>query len=129
LEHILAAVTFVATHGWALLPEYRFDPYNGLWRHRGGVVEPPLRLTDLKYTADGELHWPGRSAAHERAGEDALSGYLVEAAEVVAKLPPANPEAAGPPMSPGGLGRGAGTKVSPGFEELRWFDLPEACLR
>jgi hypothetical protein len=20
-----------------------------LWRHRGGVVEPPLRLTDLKY--------------------------------------------------------------------------------
>jgi selenocysteine lyase/cysteine desulfurase len=127
-EHILAAVDFVATHGWALLPEYRFDPYTGLWRHRGGVVEPPLRLTDLKYTADGELHWPGRSAAHERAGEDALAGYLADAHDAVAKLPPASPEPAGPAVSPGGLGRGAGRAVSPGFEELRWFDLPEACL-
>ena len=59
-RYIVDAVLFVATHGWALLPEYRFDLYNGLWRHRDGLVEPPLRLTDLGYTADGELHWPGR---------------------------------------------------------------------
>ena len=65
----------VATHGWALLPEYRFDPYTGLWRHRDGLVEPPLRLTDLKYTADGELHWPGR-AAGARAGRRGRAGRL-----------------------------------------------------
>jgi hypothetical protein len=48
---------------------------------------------------------------------------------VVAKLPPVTPEPAGPAVSPGGLGRGAGVAVSPGFEELRWFDLPAECLR
>src|SRR6266508_1189801 len=78
-EYIVEAVEFVATHGWVLLPEYRFDPYRGLWRHKDGLVEPPLRLTQVRYTADGELRWPGRSATHERASEDALPGYLDEA--------------------------------------------------
>src|SRR5690242_8562324 len=31
-RYILDAVHFVATHGWSLLPEYRFDPYTGLWK-------------------------------------------------------------------------------------------------
>ena len=83
-------------------PEYRFDPYTGLWRHRDGLVEPPLRLTDLKYTADGELHWPGRAAEHERAGEDALAGYLAQAHGVVTELPEPRPEPAGPASAPGG---------------------------
>ena len=118
-------MSFVATHGWALLPEYRFNPYSGLWRHKRGLVEPPLRLTDLKYTADGHLHLPGRAAAHERAGEDALPGYLAEAEKVVADLVPPVPEPAGPAVSPGGLGAGAGTAVSASFEELRWFPYPD----
>jgi selenocysteine lyase/cysteine desulfurase len=109
-EYIVAAVSFVATHGWALLPEYRFDPHSGLWRHKDGLVEPPLRLNRLRYTADGELRWPGRAAAHERAGEDALPGYLAEAQELVDKL------AAQPART------GARSAVSTGFEELRWFD-------
>jgi hypothetical protein len=78
-EYIVEAVHLVATYGWALLPEYRFDPYSGLWRHRDGLVEPPLRLSQLSYADDGELCWP---AHHERAGEDALAGYLLEAGEL-----------------------------------------------
>jgi selenocysteine lyase/cysteine desulfurase len=113
-EYIVAAVDFVATQGWALLPEYRFDPYTGLWRHKDGLVEPPLRLHQLRYDADGQLRWPAR---HERAGEDALAGYLDEAAEIVGKL-------ADNEWSEGHAGAG----VSAGFEELRWFDLPDACL-
>jgi selenocysteine lyase/cysteine desulfurase len=109
-EYILDAVSFVATHGWALLPEYRFDPYSGLWRHRDGLVEPPLRLTKVRYTADGSLHWPGRAAAHERAGEEALAGYLAEAQELVEKLAALTP------------GEAARPAVSTGFEDLRWFD-------
>ena len=48
------------------LPHYRFDPTTGLWRHRAGPVEPPLRLPDLRYDADGGS--PTR-AAPPRAGD------------------------------------------------------------
>ena len=112
--YLLDAVQFVATHGWAFLPEYRFDPYHGLWRHRNGLVEPPLRLSQLGYADDGRLHWPSR---HERAGEDALAGYLTEARELATKL-------ADREWTDGH----AGAAVSAGFEQLRWFDLPDECL-
>ena len=111
-EYLLEAVHLVAEHGWALLPEYRFDPYTGMWRHRDGLVEPPLRLDQLHYDGDGDLRWP---AHHERAGEDALPGYLATAKELFARL--AAPDGTDP-----------GARVSDGFDELRWFDLPEACL-
>src|SRR5438477_905878 len=82
-DYLVEAVHLVATHGWTLLPEYRFDPYRGLWRHRDGLVEPPLRLDQLRYAADGRLQWP---AHHERAGENALDDYLAEARRLAAKL-------------------------------------------
>ena len=44
-RYIVDAVDLVAEHGWKLLPEYRFDPASGLWRHGDGAVEPPLRLS------------------------------------------------------------------------------------
>src|SRR6266540_2665189 len=113
-EYVLEAVHLVATHGWTLLPEYRFDPYSGLWRHRDGLVEPPLRLSQLRYDADGRLRWP---AHHEQAGEEALPGYLEDARELFAKLA----------ERPWHDGHG-GAAVSAGFEELRWFDLPDECL-
>jgi selenocysteine lyase/cysteine desulfurase len=114
-EYILEAVHLVATHGWTLLPEYRFEPRSGLWRHHGGLVEPPLRLSQLYYDRAGRLRWP---AHHERASEDALPGYLDEAHELIEKF-------AGRPWQDGH----AGARVSAGFEELRWFDLPDECLR
>ncbi|MFD0584249.1 aminotransferase class V-fold PLP-dependent enzyme [Dactylosporangium darangshiense] len=109
-QYIVEAVHLVATHGWALLPQYRFDPYTGLWKHRDGVVEPPLRLSELRYDAAGELTWPSR---HERAPESDLSGYLRYARELFESLP-SSPE-------PEGV-------VSPNFEALRWFDLPAVSL-
>jgi hypothetical protein len=112
--YLVDAVHFVATHGWAFLPEYRFDPYSGRWRHRDGLVEPPLRLAQLHYAEDGRLEWP---AHHERAGEDALDDYLAEARRLGAKLAERD-------WSDGHGGAG----VSAGFEALRWFDLPDDCL-
>lgn len=111
-EYIVAAVDLVATHGWRLLPAYRFDPLSGLWRHRAGHVEPPLRLTDLSYDVEtGELVVP--VLAHDRAPESALTGYLDEAHRILAEATePASPDA----------------WVSETFEQLRWFELPERCL-
>jgi len=115
-DYIVQAVDLVARHGWLLLPEYRFNPTTGLWRHKAGVVEPPLRLSQLRYDAQGRLRWPSR---HERAPESALSDYLAEARELFTKL--ADQPAVETPS-------GTAKRVSAGFEDLRWFDLPEVCL-
>ena len=42
-EFILEAVERVATDGWRLLPEYRFDPLTGLWTHVGGGRRSPTQ--------------------------------------------------------------------------------------
>jgi selenocysteine lyase/cysteine desulfurase len=115
LEYLLAAVNLVADHGWKLLPDYRFDPATGLWRHRRGLVEPPLRLHDLRYGADGALRYHTPAA---RAPESALAGYLEEARALFASLP--EPAAAGPD--------GRLAALSEDFEALRWFELPRECL-
>jgi hypothetical protein len=116
-HYIVRAVDLVATHGWLLLPEYRFNPTSGLWKHRGGVVEPPLRLSQLRYDAHGRLRWPSR---HERAPESSLADYLAEAEDLFAKLAE-QPDASSSEQ-------GTASRVTAGFEELRWFDLPQVCL-
>ena len=91
--------------------DYRFDPHTGLWRHRDGTREPPLRLTDLHYAPDGTLRCPG---PHARAGEDALGEYLHQARDLLATRPEHIDH--GP------------TGLPAEFEALRWFHLPPACL-
>jgi len=116
-SYIVEAVDLVARYGWLLLPEYRFNPATGLWRHRGGLVEPPLRLTQLSYDAEGNLRWPSR---RERAPESALAEYLAQARELFARLAEQPIPTAAGPATP--------ARVSAGFDELRWFELPDVCL-
>ena len=114
-QYLVAAVDLVAEHGWRLLPEYRFNPANGLWRHRLGPVEPPLRLAQLSYDpATGELVRPALDVA--RAGEDALAGYLTAARAVF------EASASGAATEP------VAGALSEDFEHLRWFDLPAESL-
>jgi selenocysteine lyase/cysteine desulfurase len=110
LRYLIEAVHMIATHGWKLLPEYRFNPRTGLWRHRDGLVEPPLRLSQLQYDETGALRWP---AHHERAPESSYRVYLRIAREIFDAMPSA-------PL--------ASAAVSPHFDGLRWFELPEICL-
>jgi hypothetical protein len=114
-EYLVAAVDMVATHGWKLLPEYHFDPTSGLWKHRAGAVEPPLRLSQLTYDlTTGLLVRP--PVDRERAPESALAGYLEQARALFA-------------ASPGWcLDDGPPLDMSEDFEHLRWFDLPAASL-
>lgn len=121
-RYLVDAVDLLARQGARLLPHYRFDPRTGLWQHRNGLVEPPLRLSQVGYAPDGELHWP---AHHERAGEESLAGHLESARALLASLP----EVTETPGSAGGPGPDrVPASLSPHFEELRWFDLPPECL-
>jgi selenocysteine lyase/cysteine desulfurase len=116
-RYIVDAVSLVADEGYKLVPQYRFSPDTGIWRHQSGLVEPPLRLAQLGYDADGQLTYPRRD---DRAPESALAGYLDEARTLFDSLadPYANGESA----------HVADERLSEDFEHLRWFDLPSASL-
>jgi selenocysteine lyase/cysteine desulfurase len=110
-SYVVDAVRLVARHGWRLLGEYRFDVARGLWHHRNGLVEPPLRLTQVSYAEDGSMVYPRHD---DTAPESALADYLEQGEKIMLAATPASDE---PPA-----------EVSAEFEHLRWFDLPAACL-
>ena len=101
----------MARDGWKLLGEYRFNPVSGLWRHRAGPVEPPLRLRDISYAADGTMHYPRHDST---ASVTVLDDYLDDARRILSEALPARAEDA--------------AQVSVPFDHLRWFDLPAISL-
>ena len=115
-RYVVEAVGLIADHGWALLRDYRFDPFTGRWRHRAGAVEPPLSLDDVRFDDEGNLVYP-----HTRveAPESALDGYL-EAGRAVLEAAAASAGAEPEPTPVASL--------SADFEALRWFELPPECV-
>jgi hypothetical protein len=109
-DYVVNAVRMVARDGWRLLGDYAFDAATGLWRHRQGVVEPPVRLTDVHYDEMGRLVAP---APQPRGGEELLADHLRDAAAVLAAA--AEPDLGGVLTAFPGVGD---------LEHLRWFDLP-----
>jgi hypothetical protein len=79
-------------------------------------VEPPLRLGDLRYDAQGRLR---AGSAHATASDAALAGYLDQARHLLATRPATDGDGGAGGQLPG---------LSADFEELRWFVLPRACL-
>ena len=110
-DYVIEAVRMVARDGWRLLGDYVFDPASGRWRHREGVIEPAIRLGDVRYEDDGTVTMPTADAT---AGEEVLADHLRDGARILA--------AAAPP------GSGHDEHVSADFEHLRWFDLPEGSV-
>jgi hypothetical protein len=106
-DFICSAVEIVASDGWKLLPQYKFNPESGLWRHAAGAPEPPLSLNDISY-ASGRMEY---SSHRHREPASRLVDYLVEARELLAApmrtdLPIDHPD------------------LDAEFELLRWFPLP-----
>ena len=106
LPYLVAAVHFVAEHGWKLLPLYRFDPTSGLWRHPD--APPPHALDDLEAVA---------AAEPQRAPEAVLPAQLREAHRIVERI-----EARPPAADPRPL------RLPAEVERLRWFPLPAEAL-
>ena len=100
VDYVVAAVHLVAEHGWRLLPDYRFDPGSGQWRHRLTPDEPPADLS--RPDVPGGL---GRTAP-----ESVLAEQLAEARRILAASP----------VDPAGATQ---PSVSADFDRLRWFPL------
>ncbi len=114
-HYLVEAVRLVACAGGRLLADYRFDPATGLWRHRLGPVEPPLRLRQICYDTHGEMQYPHQDNC---APESDLDNYLRQAREILS----------GPQSATGEVVDLARPTLSEDFEHLRWFDLPAICL-
>lgn len=113
-RYIVEAVAMVAEHGWKLLPDYGFEAASGLWRHRNGPVEPPLRLSQLGYDAAGTLTFPRHE---DRAAAGAREAALAAARTLFAHAPTREDDAAD-----------LTSALGAGFEQLRWFELPAECI-
>jgi selenocysteine lyase/cysteine desulfurase len=111
-DYLIDAIDLIAAHGHRLLPDYRFDSHTGQWRHHSGPADAPLRLTDVRFGADGRISAP--AVRRRRLGEEALAGQLARAREVLAARPDRLDD--GP------------TGLPADFERMRWFPLPPACV-
>lgn len=114
--YVVSAVHLVAEHGWRLLPDYSFDVQSGLWRHRNGPVEPPLRLSQISFGASG-IEYPHHD---DTADESVLDTYLQAAADVLRGHP-----------DPNDLVRTSADVadlLSTPIEHMRWFELSRSCL-
>jgi hypothetical protein len=113
VDYVIEAVRLVARDGWRLLGLYHFDAARGLWSHRDGRVEPPLGLRQIAYDADGRMRYDHHD---DTAPESVLKQHLDDGAALLR-------EAAPPVLD------GTPARVSEDFEQLRWFELPPACVR
>ena len=110
-DYLVDAVDLIASYGHRLLPDYRFDPRTGLWRHCRESEDPPLRLAALLPNLDATLELP---AIRMPAGEEVLIEYLRVARRLFGSRPD-EPD-------------GGRTGLPNEFEALRWFHLPPVCV-
>jgi selenocysteine lyase/cysteine desulfurase len=111
-DYIIDAVLFVARFGARFLADYRFDTITGLWHHRAGPVEPPLRLADVRYdSGSGEMRYPHHEV---RAEESVLKQHIADAHRLASDR--IEPSCDVP------------TGMRDDFEALRWFELPQVCI-
>jgi Aminotransferase class-V len=113
LDYVIEAVELLATHGWKLLPLYRFDPDTGLWRHARARPGPSISLHDVSF-GSGVSRLPRRRATEP---EGALARHLEEARSVFQRIELEPPR--GPLPDP---------VLTPEFERIRWFPLPGEAL-
>ncbi|XP_022109890.1 uncharacterized protein LOC110989653 [Acanthaster planci] len=80
IDYVTSAIDMVATHGWKLLPQYRFDLKSGAWTHRVGVGRkgPGLSsLYDINY--DHGFMEIDSDTEDQCLGQTRLEHYLQEA--------------------------------------------------
>ncbi len=117
-RYIVSAVSLVASHGWRLLDQYRFDTTMGIWEHRDGTQAVPLRLDELSYDESGILRYPHHD---DRADESVLAQHLRDGERILLAAHDSRATIDPDDYVQAGL-------ATAEFESLRWFELPATCL-
>jgi selenocysteine lyase/cysteine desulfurase len=107
-DYIIKSIHLLASEGWKLLPQYRFDPCTGHWWHAHGPARPLLSLQDLSFDAS-----TAGVTARRSAPESALAAQLDDARRIIARA--AETATASAPPDPA---------LTPEFDRIRWFPLP-----
>ena len=107
-QFILEAVHLIASHGWRLLPHYRFDSSTAVWRHRRGLAQPPMSLYEIDYSQGGLSH-PHSERTTASTADYAI--YIEEAHQLFATA--------------GASVEAAEEILEAEAESLRWFPLPQ----
>lgn len=106
-EYLVDAVHLIASHGAALIADYRFEPDTGLWHHSAALRDPPISLHDVTYE-DGEM-----SYARPLPSTAADFGQLLDQAERMCRAASGSRSVpSDPPVT------------NADFEHLRWFPYP-----
>lgn len=108
-DYLIAAIELVASDGWRLLPQYRFETGSGLWRHVKGPARAPMSLHDVEFGPRGAEY----RSTHHTASPNPLSDYVDYARDVIGDLGAMT-------YQPHGL-----DWATEHFESLRWFVMPE----
>ncbi|KAI9366736.1 putative cysteine desulfurase [Zopfochytrium polystomum] len=137
VQYLLDAVHFVATHGWRLLPDYRFDPRTGAWRHRaeprgdgGGLMLLPAEKRLSALNLNSRAAFPPAAAeafdlaAHRRENLR-RAAVLADTCLADACLAAAVAAAAEPKRS---RDDGHRQRIIPAHEWLRWFVYPDEAV-
>jgi selenocysteine lyase/cysteine desulfurase len=106
IDYLIEAVHLVAAYGEQLLPEYRFDPRSGRWRHIREPVEPPRLAAAL--AADRPR--PGAPRAFDLGAQHQTARMTLLARSHLT------------------VRSHRSASVGPEFDRLRWFQLPAICL-
>ncbi|MGE4327090.1 MAG: aminotransferase class V-fold PLP-dependent enzyme [Pseudodonghicola sp.] len=100
VDHIAAAIRFIAEHGLEMLPHYRLDPTEGVWRARPPVEDAPPSCLSALWSGAAEMDCP-------LPDFDACLAQAAALAGAAAGLSPADP-----------------LDLPAEEEALRWFWLP-----
>jgi selenocysteine lyase/cysteine desulfurase len=107
-DYLIRAVDLVATHGWRLLPHYRFEPMTGRWQHRHRPPHACTTLQDIDYSS-GRMSYRSH---HHTEPDSALRDYLRDAERILEEASTAVHDV-------------QELVLDAEFERMRWFPLPQ----
>ncbi len=112
-EYIVQGVDLVASHGWALMADYKFDIVSGQWHHKKGHAHEPMHLTDVRFES-GRISYPSK---HARLPESALADQLARGRSILNEAVKNAPHV-----------KVDRYDVNEEYNRLRWFVLPHEVL-